>query len=266
MAHHDLTIVSVYGHNSGACAIPSIVRSMRELPGSRGLLLSIEKPDNLPEQVEWKKIGFLDYLQYSVFVMHSLYAYIDTEFCLIVQDDGWVLNGENFKDEYYEYDYIGGVCHAAMCNGQLWLGGSWHDQFPRVIVQNGGFSLRSKKFLEAPNKYGITHNHAADVHLWNEDVQLSCIKRHLFAEVGMKYASEKTVRDFSLESIVPTIHDNFDFSRLLGHHSTSRRLVSDSHIVVRQESLSSHREPEFIYFLEDLGYTVEYVSANTNQA
>jgi hypothetical protein len=81
---------------------------MQELSGSRGLLLSIAKPENLPESIEWKQIGFLDYMMYSTFVMHSLYAFIETDYCLMVQDDGWVLNGANFHPEYYEYDYIGG--------------------------------------------------------------------------------------------------------------------------------------------------------------
>ena len=46
MEHSELTIVSVYGHNNGASAVPSIKRSMAELPGSKGLLLSLAKPDN----------------------------------------------------------------------------------------------------------------------------------------------------------------------------------------------------------------------------
>ena len=104
MEHENLTIVSVYGHNDGASAIPSIVKSVRELPGSQGMLLSISKPENLPEDIVWHRIGFLDYMMYSVFIMHSLYAFIDTDYCLIVQDDSWVLNGANFKPEYYEYD------------------------------------------------------------------------------------------------------------------------------------------------------------------
>ena len=112
MEHNDLTIVSVYGHNNGASALPSIKRSMAELPGSRGLLLSIAKPDNLPNNIEWKQIGFVNYLQYSIFMMHQLYAFIDTEYCLIVQDDGWVLDGDNFMPEYYEYDYIGAPSHC----------------------------------------------------------------------------------------------------------------------------------------------------------
>lgn len=264
--HDKLTIVSVYGHNDGSSAIFAIEKSMQELPGSRGLLLSILKPDNLPESIEWKEIGFLDYLMYSTFVMHSLYAFIETDYCLMVQDDGWVLNGANFKPEYYEYDYIGGACHAARVGNQLVLHGAWHDQFPRTIVQNGGFSLRSKRFLEAPNKFGIVHSHAQDIHLWNEDVQLSCIKRPILAEHGMKYASEKTIRDFSLESIIPTFHDGFDFNRLLGAHSTARKLVSANHIQVNPECVTSHREPEFLDFLQSLGYTVEYVARSNPQA
>ena len=266
MEHENLTIVSVYGHNDGSSAIFAIQKSMKELPGSRGLLLSIIKPDNLPDSIEWKEIGFLDYMMYSIFIMHSLYAFIDTDYCLMVQDDGWVLNGANFKPEYYDYDYIGGACHAAMVGNQLLLQGTWHDKFPRVIVQNGGFSLRSKRFLEAPNKLGIVHNHAQDIHLWNEDVQLSCIKRHLFAEHGMKYASEKTIRDFSIENVIPTMHDDFDFGRLLGCHSTSRKLVSDTHILVNPICVTSHREPDFLSFLQSIGYTIEYVASNHTQA
>ena len=266
MEHSNLTVVSVYGHNDGASAIPSILKSMRELPGSRGLLLSIQKPASLPHDIQWKQIGDLDYMMYSVFMMHSLYAFIETDYCLTVQDDGWVLNGKNFKPEYYEYDYIGGACHAAKVGNQLMLRCTWHDQHPRVLVQNGGFSLRSKRFLEAPNKYGIVHSQANDIHLWNEDVQLSCLKRHLFAEVGMKYASEKTVRDFSLECVIPEFHDNFDFNRLVGCHSTSRKLVSDTHILVNPECVTSYREPEFLDFLQSLGYTVEYVARSPAQA
>jgi hypothetical protein len=266
MEHNNLTIVSVYGHNDGSSAIPAICKSMKELPGSRGLLISIIKPENLPPEIEWKEIGFLDYMMYSIFVMHSLYAYIETDYCLMVQDDGWVLNGANFKADYYNYDYIGGACHAAMVGNQLVLHGGWHDKFPRTIVQNGGFSLRSKRFLEAPNKFGIVHNHAQDIHLWNEDVQLSCIKRHLFAEKGIQYASEKTIRDFSLESVIPTFHDDFDFNRLLGCHSTSLKLVSDSHIVVNPEIVTSHRAPDFLAFLQSIEYTIEYVARNHPQA
>ena len=82
----------------------------------------------------------------------------------------------------------------------------------------------------------------------------------------MKYASEKTIRDFSLENIIPTFHDGFDFNRLLGCHNTAFKLVSDSHIVVNPECVTSHRAPEFLDFLQSLGYTIEYVASNHTQA
>jgi hypothetical protein len=76
MVHSSLTVVSIYGHNDGSSAIPSILKSMSELQGSQGLLLSIQKPESLPDIIEWKQIGELDYMMYSVFIMHSLYAFI----------------------------------------------------------------------------------------------------------------------------------------------------------------------------------------------
>ena len=114
MLHTNLTIVSVYGHNDGSAAIPSIMKSMEELPGSRGLLLSVNPPANLPEEIQWKPIYFLNYKQYSVFMMHALYSYIKTDYCLVVQDDSWVLNGNNFTEEYYQYDYIGPPSHCGI--------------------------------------------------------------------------------------------------------------------------------------------------------
>ena len=131
MATHDqLTIVSAYGHGDGAATIPSISKSMKELPGSRGLLLSPQKPANLPEHIEWKQIYWLDYRGYSTFMMHCLYSFIDTEFCLVVQDDGWVLDGNNWKEDYYNYDYIGGITHAGLVGNTMAVAlyaasGSW---------------------------------------------------------------------------------------------------------------------------------------------
>ena len=71
MIHNQLTIVSVFGHNDGSAAIPAILKSMEELPGSRGLLLSIQKPQNLPSEIEWKQIHNLNYKQFFYFKGYS---------------------------------------------------------------------------------------------------------------------------------------------------------------------------------------------------
>lgn len=263
MEHDRLTVVAIYGHNDGAGAIPSIVKSVQELPGSKGLLLSLAKPANLPSHIQWRSMFPLTYQQYSVFVMHSLYAFIETDFCLIVQDDGWVLNGKNFKPEYYDYDYIGAATHAAIVGNQLILKGGWVDEPRRIMVQNGGFSLRSKKFLEAPNKLGMTHTPSENIYLWNEDVQLTGIKRDALQAHGIRFAPEEVSRSFAMEYAVPKLYDGFDFSQLVGHHGQSRKLIACDTIQVPIKKSDLHNyigETDFLNFLESIGYTVNYVA------
>ena len=266
MVHSSLTVVSIYGHNDGASAIPAILKSMEELPGSIGLLLSAAKPENLPDQIEWQQIGYLGYQQYSVFVMHSLHSFINTDYCLIVQDDGWILNGKNWREEFYNYDYIGAPCHAAIVNNELKLYFTWLEDKERIVIQNGGISLRSKRLLQAPNKYGLTHIPAQDINLWNEDVQLSGIYRPVLEAYGLRFAPEFLAKHFAIEYLSPVFHDDLDLSCVVGHHATSRKLVSASHIVVDLESVVSYREPDVMSYFQSLGYTIEYAANHNHQA
>ena len=266
MEHKQLTIVSVYGHGDGQVTIPSISKSMRELPGSCGLLLSIEKPKNLPDHIEWKQIYPLDYRGYSTFMMHCLYAFIDTEFCLVVQDDGWVLDGNNWKKDYYNYDYIGGITHAGLVGNELYLGFNWVDKKDPIVVQNGGFSLRSRRFLEAPNHYGIAHMFSMNMDIWNEDVQLSCLRHSLFTDLGYKIAPKEVSKEFAIEHVAPMFHDDLDFSKLLGHHSRTRRLIKDNEIILPVGIENSYREQEFLDFLQSKGYVLNYVIEGSYEA
>ena len=261
MTHNQLTVVSIYGHNNGASAIPSIVHSVAQLPGSKGLLLSLERPAELPASIEWKKIGLTNYWDYSTFTFHCLASFIDTDYCLIVQDDGWVLNGANWHDYYYDYDYIGAPSHCGKVDDKLYLHFSW-TEFPNAVpVQNGGFSLRSKRMLDAPNKYGIAHRWANEIHNWNEDAQLSAILKPDFEQLGMKYAPTEIAREFSVEHLGPIVHDGIDFTKVVGHHAQTRRLVAPYTIRItkpRSEVSTYYREMEFLNFLMDIGYQIEF--------
>ena len=253
MIHDKLTIVSVFGHNDGSSAIPSIMKSMQELPGSRGLLLSIEKPENLPDEIEWKHIYFLNYKQYTVFMMHLLYAFIETDYCLIVQDDSWVLNGDKFTEEFYQYDYIGPPTHCgfqfnddASKIQHLFLQFNWIDKPNTLVVQNGGFSLRSKRFLEACNVHGIAHTSPDPmklkndsmkkpklwVHNWNEDVQLSGLLRPVLASCGYKFAPLDVASKFAIEYMDPVWHKDINFNKVIGHHAKSRILLPNNTVKI----------------------------------
>lgn len=263
MMHDNLTIVSVYGHTNGASVIPAMLKSLQELPGSRGLLLSPVKPPNLPEQIQHKKIFPLDYRQYSWFMMYSLHSFVDTGHVLIVQDDGWVLNGKNLTAEHYQYDYIGALANAALEGDNYYYNWSWREvQGPKLIVQNGGFSLRSKKFLEAMCKHGIIHHNYPSIPFCNEDVQLCTFLRPNLEEVGIKFAPDEVAKRFSIEYLSPIVHDDLDFDELVGFHGQSRKLLAGNKVIVGisdYEIEEQHRETEFLDFLRSKGYVIDFI-------
>jgi hypothetical protein len=273
MIHNQLTIVSVFGHNDGSSAIPAILKSMEELPGSRGLLLSIQKPQNLPAEIKWKHIHNLNYKQYTLFMMHCLYAFIETDYCLTVQEDGWVLNGNNLTEKYYEYDYIGPITHCAIkmddtltSLNHLFLRFHWCGKADSTtfVIQNGGFSLRSKRFLEACNVHGITHTTDLGLKLnidgkeelwtpiWNEDVQLSGMLRPKLMRHGYKYAPTEVAMEFGVEYLHTELHKTMDFNTIVGHHAKSRVLMADNTIKLPSNAgILGMMEKRFVEWLRD---------------
>jgi hypothetical protein len=259
--HGQLTVVSVCGHTDGAAAIPAIQRSVSALSGSRGLLLSPSLPAELPTGLDWRPIHRLSYQQYSIFMMYCLHSFVTTEFCLVVQNDGWVLDGGNFREEYYGFDYIGAPCHAAIVGDQYVTGFRWVGLPTATVIQNGGFSLRSRRFLEAPSRLGIVYIPDLQSPLTNEDIQLTGILRPQLEAAGMRFAPLPIAREFAIEYLAPVFHDGLDFSRLVGHHGSSRRLVAADTVEVQmtpEQMGQVHREEEFSRFLEKTGYNLRF--------
>lgn len=259
--HDQLTVVAIYGHSDGSSALPSLRRSVHQLPGSRGLLLSLTRPRELPDGIEWRQIGPLSYVQYSIFVMHCLHTFILTDFCLLVQDDGWVIDGCNFLPEYYTFDYIGAPCHVARVGNELIQGFRWTDMPDAVVVQNGGFSLRSRRFLGTPSREGIVYEPSSTWPRMNEDIQLGCMARAAMEKRGIRYAPVALALHFSVEYLGPGVHDDLNFTKLLGQHAVTRKLVSETTVscrLPRTAVADTFRETEFLTFLESRGLTILY--------
>lgn len=145
---------------------------------------------------------------YSAFCLLELHKYISSSFCLTVQHDGYVVNSNAWRDEFRNFDYIGAP---------------WPTHWGYVNrVGNGGFSLKSRKFLEVvfdifqnveldPDKerdrtnISINEDYLACVVYYEE-----CIKR------GIKFADVELASHFSVEHIIPEMkmetfgfHDKF---------------------------------------------------------
>jgi hypothetical protein len=262
--HDYLTIVAIYGHNDGATAIPALVQSMRELPGARGLLISIKKPPGLPPEIEWTPIVGMDYRQYSLFVMYCLTHFIKTDYVLTVQDDGWVLNGENWRDEYLNYDYVGAPCHVAIVDGEVRLQFDWVLLPNARVVQNGGFSLRSRKYLLAPGLHGVMYHFQEEKPIPYEDFQLAGLYRPQMESLGIRYAPDEIAKNFAVEYFGPVFHDNTRFEDLFGLHGQTRRLRDNKVVdygITYDVASTIYREVAFMDYLDSIGYSVEYAAA-----
>lgn len=140
MSFADITVVGITGADSYTeGTMYAVARSCAELPGSRGLLISPSCPQGLPENILHQPCRPFGYLEYNLFVLYQLMYYIDTDYCLIVQNDGWVLNGQNWQDAYWEYDYIGAPLSLLLeteADGQFFLKGIDQYLAKQHLIQN----------------------------------------------------------------------------------------------------------------------------------
>lgn len=118
----------------------------------------------------------------------------DSEMCLIVQDDGFLVNGVDFG-KYLEYDYVGAPWADAKDNEYL-------KKFVNPeMVGNGGFSLRNvKRMIEVcerfeKEKYQLFYYNINEI---PEDVYFV---KHLKA-IGANVAPFEVARKFSVEQIM----------------------------------------------------------------
>jgi hypothetical protein len=144
--------------------------------------------------------------QHSQFCLKDLKNYVDTEFVMIVQWDGFILNPSCWTDDFLNYDYI----------GSPWVVKEWSINdfgFPeswrgRRVVGNGGFCIRSRNFLEVSANLFKSEK---IVNFHPEDIAISVWYRDLFIENGIKFADVELARRFAFEGGDDDYKDQFGF-------------------------------------------------------
>jgi len=116
---------------------------------------------------------------YSRFVIKELAAHVATDYVLLVQWDGFVVNPAAWREEFLDYDYIGA---------------RWPSRDDGFTVGNGGFSLRSRRLLHA-----LQDPHVLPEPL--EDVAICRTFRPRLEHVhGIRFAPEDVADRFSFEA------------------------------------------------------------------
>jgi hypothetical protein len=131
--------------------------------------------------IEIKKVNVPSYQEYNRFIVEDLNNYIFTDFTLIVQEDGYIINPELWNENFLKYDYIGAM---------------WPNE---NICGNGGFCLRSKKFLELSSK--LKYSQCSPFYdITPEDWFLCSKNRKYFLDNNIKFGESNICDLFSKEN------------------------------------------------------------------
>lgn len=168
--------------------------------------------------------------EYSHFIIKELYKYIETEFVLIIQWDGFVLDYKQWDEKFLEYDYIGA---------------SWLYPSTERNVGNGGFSLRSLKLLTV-----LGTDNFIEVTEQEDDAICRLYGSYLENQYDIKFAPIELANKFSFELNKPLCHT-------FGFHGFFHQPFKDHIVLKRTASMGDviMLEPIMEYY-HNKGYQV----------
>lgn len=114
---------------------------------------------------------------YSEFLLAHMVDHVETSYCLVTQWDGHVLDARRWRPQFLDYDYIGA---------------SWPQFQDGCDVGNGGFSLRSRRLMEACRDFEFHTSHP-------EDLAIGRINRRWLEGRGMRFAPRSLANLFATE-------------------------------------------------------------------
>jgi hypothetical protein len=194
--------------------IKALEYSCKDIKFGAVKLVSHEKPDNLPYNIQFEecpKMSNIDEWNYAA--IYELGKHVDTEFAILIHDDGFIVNADSWRSEFLEYDYIGAPWPLPQDDF------SFKAIDGEIIRVGNSVSLRSKRLIDLPVKLNLEwkpfHGY------YNEDGFICVNYRHIYKEHGMKFAYMDVAKYFSHETMIPEIQGikPFAFHRHFGTNS-----------------------------------------------
>ncbi len=163
-------------------------------------LLSHYTPAGMPKDFQFSRIpkmGSID--DWSKFVVYDLGKYVDTDYALLVHCDGFVVNPESWRPEFFDYDYIGSPWPLPTDDF------SYRDIHGKIVRVGNSVSLRSKRLLDLPSKIDMPWQPFHG--FFNEDGFICVNNRHIFESHGMKIAPLEVAKYFGHENMIPEVRN-----------------------------------------------------------
>jgi hypothetical protein len=159
-------------------------------------LVCHEKPKNLPEEISYHSIERMNNIDdWNHSIIYKLGDYIDTEFALLIHSDGFVINPNSWREEFFNYDYIGAPWPIPNDNF------SYRDINGDLIRVGNSVSLRSKKLIDLAKELNLEWKSFHGY--YSEDGFICVNNRHIYKDHGCKFADIDVARYFSHETELP---------------------------------------------------------------
>tara|TARA_R100000008_G_scaffold83463_1_gene68931 strand:- start:81 stop:746 length:666 start_codon:yes stop_codon:yes gene_type:complete len=149
---------------------------------------------------------------FSKITVYDLPKYVDTEYCILVEWDGFIVNPEQWTDEFLNYDWT----------GPLWtMGHNYFDKNGNRVRVGDGISLRSKKLMSLASELNIpwlpfTNNGQHEPGYW-EDSWICVKNRHIYEQHGCKFAPIELAAKWGRELHNPPIPENEGITPFVFH-------------------------------------------------
>lgn len=182
----NITLLS-YNCVNPVQSIKALLYSAKDIDFAELILVSNKKPEKLPSDIKFVETKYTTYKESSLFTYNDLPNVIKTDYCLSIQDDGFVINPHLWRNEFFNYDYIGAP---------------WKFEGRRNRVGNGGFVLKSNKFIQLTKNLKFLG--------FCDDGELTNMYYDFFIANGCKYAPVEVAMKFSLESRIPECEYNLN--------------------------------------------------------
>lgn len=154
---------------------------MEEVVAKEAAKIPFLHPETSVAEIKTKQTDWWN--AFNHFCVADMYSAFTTDFVLIVQFDGRILNPGGWSGDFWNYDYVGSP---------------WGDR----VCGNGGFSLRSRKFCQwvSENLTGVwERNFAGRGILANEDRFLCRSMRQKLEAAGFRFAPIEVAERFGTE-------------------------------------------------------------------
>jgi hypothetical protein len=168
--------------------------------------------------IEWGAVKLITEIQcnnideWNHAIVFDLRRFIDTEFCMLIHADGFVVNPESWRPEFLNYDFIGAPWPMPTDDY------SYRTPDGEIVRVGNSVSIRSKNMLELPYQTEVAwRSYFGNT---NEDGYLTVHNRRLFQHCGARYAPIEVAKWFSRELDIP---ENADVENPFAFHMADNK-------------------------------------------